>query len=215
MTDEKGLSLAEQVFRTIEMNILDGTYPSGETLTEARLCADLGVSRTPVREAVRRLEQEGLMESSGKGAMVSVFSMDDISDIYEVRMRIEGLAGRRAAERITEAQLAKLTETVELQEFYIFRGKLEKAGSMDSEFHGLLYEICGSRILQSTLNHLHHRILYFRKMSMSRANRAENAVREHRAILEAVRAHDPERTEALIREHLHNAFENIRATVKL
>ena len=92
MTDEKGLSLAEQVFRTIEMNILDGTYPSGETLTEARLCADLGVSRTPVREAVRRLEQEGLMESSGKGAMVSVFSMDDIADIYEVRMRIEGLA---------------------------------------------------------------------------------------------------------------------------
>ena len=209
MTDEKGLSLAEQVFRTIEMNILDGTYPSGETLTEARLCADLGVSRTPVREAVRRLEQEGLMESSGKGAMVSVFSMDDIADIYEVRMRIEGLAGRRAAERITEAQLAKLTETVELQEFYVAKADSEHMQWQDHEFHETIYAGSQSLTLQTVLVPLHRKTMKYRRASMEKRLRAERSLQEHRAIYEAIAAGDARAAEQRMVEHIENARRSI------
>ena len=114
---EKAPSMAEAVFAQIEEAILNGKLASGEILTENRLCEHLSVSRTPVREALNRLRQEGLIEETGKGAVVIGITEKDLDDIYEVRLRVEGLASALCAECITDEQLAELEETVALQEF--------------------------------------------------------------------------------------------------
>ena len=119
MIEHKTYSLADQVFERLEAEILSGQYARGEILTEMKLCQALGVSRTPVREALRRLQQEHLLEETGKGLMVLGITSEDLRDILEVRLRLEGLAAARTAERITEEQLGHLRETMDLQEFYL------------------------------------------------------------------------------------------------
>ena len=99
MEQHKTISLADQVFERLEGEILGGKYQPGELLTEARLTEDLGVSRTPVREALRRLEQEHIVELSSKGILVLGVTEKDICDIYAIRLRIEGMAAAAAAKR--------------------------------------------------------------------------------------------------------------------
>ena len=99
ISEQRNLSLAEQVFERLENEILCGKYPIGEVLTEMKLAGDLGVSRTPVREALHRLEQEHLVETMPKGILIVGVSRQDLTDIFAVRARIEGLASRAAAER--------------------------------------------------------------------------------------------------------------------
>ena len=95
MPDQRTVSRADIVFERLEEDILSGVYREGEYLTELRLCEILGVSRTPVREALSRLVQEGLVKETGKGAKVLGVSLDDLIDIYEIRYRIEGYATRK------------------------------------------------------------------------------------------------------------------------
>ena len=116
--EHKMISIADQVFERLEMDILSGVYERDEILTESRLSEQLGVSRTPIREAVRRLDQEHLVDLTSKGIRVVGISRQDIADISEIRLRLEGLAARWAAERATEEDIRALREIVELQEFY-------------------------------------------------------------------------------------------------
>ena len=111
MLEHRTLSLAEQVFERLEGEILSSKYQRGELLTEMRLVSDLGVSRTPVREALHRLEQEHLIEISTKGILVVGVTQKDLEDIFAIRLRIEGLASREAALNITNEQIAELLET--------------------------------------------------------------------------------------------------------
>ena len=117
--EHKSISLAEQVFDRLEADILTGVYSHGALLTEAGLAADLGVSRTPIREALHRLEQEHIIEITPKGILVLGVTQQDLEDIFQIRIRIEGIASGFAAERITDEQLNELRETLELQEFYV------------------------------------------------------------------------------------------------
>ncbi|MBQ7089586.1 MAG: GntR family transcriptional regulator, partial [Clostridia bacterium] len=119
MIEHKTHTLADQVFERLETDILSGQYARGEYLVETDLCQSLGVSRTPVREALRRLQQEHLLEETKKGLMVLGITHEDLQDIMELRLRLEGFAAARAAERITEDQLKELQETLDLQEFYL------------------------------------------------------------------------------------------------
>ena len=100
MRDHKPISIADQVFEKLERDILSGKYPQGEILSELRLSGELGVSRTPIREAIRRLEQERILEDSGHGLVVIGISRQDMLDIYEIRLQLEGLAAKRAAASI-------------------------------------------------------------------------------------------------------------------
>ena len=120
----KNESLADKVFEQLEADILEGKYTAGETVTEIELSNKFQVSRTPIREAIRRLEQENLVSESGKGIKILGISCKDLSDIYDVRMRIEGLAARFAAEHITDDELEKLSEIIDLQEFYTSKQKM-------------------------------------------------------------------------------------------
>ena len=108
--EHRTISLAEQVFDRLENEILSGKFPRGTILTEMNLVTELGVSRTPIREAIHRLEQEHIIETTTKGIVILGVTKKDLRDIFEIRLRIEGLASAEAAKRITPEELAELRE---------------------------------------------------------------------------------------------------------
>ncbi len=209
MLHHKTVSLAEQVFDHIETDILTGKYKKGALLTENKLSEELGVSRTPIREALRRLEQEHLIEESGKGVIVVGIAEEDVEDIFQLRFRIEPLAAQRAAKNHNEYQLSKLKEAVELQEFYLGKQDADRMKLMDNEFHEIIYKMSGSIVLYDVLLPLHRKIQKYRKVSVSKSSRAAESVAEHRAILEAITAGDGEKVYDLVKKHLLNAYEHI------
>ncbi len=209
MDEKKTQSIADHVFSQIENAILSGTFKKGDLITEMKLCEMFGVSRTPVREALMRLKQEGLVEESGKGVLVLGIDEADIEDIYEVRLRIEGLAAARCAVNVTKDELEKLREVLELGEFYTGKGAADNIRNLDSEFHRLIFSFCGSRILETLLMELHRKVKLSRRVSVENPERAIEAAKEHRAIFEALAAHDAELAERLTVLHITNAKKNI------
>ncbi len=209
MLEHKSISLADQVFERLEGEILTGKYQRGEILTEMRLVADLGVSRTPVRESLRRLEQEHIIEISTKGIVVLGVTEQDLEDIFAIRMKIEGLASYNTALRITEEELAELKETLELQEFYVTKQDPERIKVMDSKFHQLIYRFCGSTVLYDTLMPLHKKVQKYRKASVENNSRALQSAKEHRAIYEAIAAHNAELAQEYTTAHITNAANHI------
>lgn len=207
--EHRSISLAEQVFDRLEADILTGVYSHGALLTEAGLAADLGVSRTPIREAIHRLEQEHIIEITAKGILVLGVTQQDLEDIFRIRIRIEGIASGFAAERITEEQLAELRETLELQEFYVQRHDADHIKGYDSKFHQLIYLFSGSNAFYDTLMPLHKKVQKFRKASVQNESRAEQSAKEHRAIYEAIAARDSERATHATVEHIANAAYHI------
>ena len=136
-TDDRSLRI--RVFNAIENAILDGEYKDGDSLNELRLSKELGVSRTPVREALMQLELEGLVRNvPNKGAVVVGVTDQDIHDIYEIRKRIEGLASRLCAESITDDELRALEQIVDLQEFYLLKNDTEQIWKLDGDFHKII-----------------------------------------------------------------------------
>lgn len=194
-----------QVFQQLEQAILNGDLAPGTSLTEVKLSGELGVSRTPIREALMQLELEGLVKTThNKGAVVVGISASDVDDIYIIRTRIEGLAAGRAAQHITEEELEDLREIVELQEFYVGRGDSLQVWSLDKRFHELVYGGCGSRPLRQILSLFHNYIQKAREISVRRG-RAAASTQEHRAILTALENHDPAEAERLMSIHVENA----------
>ncbi|MCR4645079.1 MAG: GntR family transcriptional regulator [Oscillospiraceae bacterium] len=209
-TDDRSLRI--RVFNAIENAILDGEYKDGDSLNELRLSKELGVSRTPVREALMQLELEGLVKNvPNKGAVVIGVTEQDIHDIYEIRIRIEGLAARLCAENITEDELRALAQIVDLQEFYLLKNDTEQIWKLDGDFHKIIYDASRSRPLRFTLSNFHNYIKKARDISVQTEGRAEKTVAEHRAILDAIKAHNGELAERLTAQHIANAEENLFA----
>lgn len=205
------LSLRGRVFVRLETDILRGVYRQGESLNESKVASELKVSRTPVREAIRQLELEGLVAYiPNKGAIVKGLSEDDINDIFEIRMKIEGMAAKRAAANITPDQLKELEEVVDFEEFYTRRGHADQILKLDTKFHEIIFKASGSRLLDRTLTSFHHYIERARSLSFEDKDRAQKALLEHRAILNAIAKRDREKAEILMAEHIKNASENIK-----
>ncbi len=209
MIEHKSISLADQVFEHLETDILSGKYQKGESLTESKLSAELGVSRTPIREALKRLEQEHLIEESPKGMTVVGISKKDLDDIFKIRGALEGKAAEMAAKNHTEEQLSIVREALEFQEFYLVKHDPDRIKSMDSRFHETIYKMSGSTVFYDVLVPLHKKLLKYRKASVSESSRAEASVAEHRAIYEAIAARNGELASKLTIEHLNNACKNM------
>ncbi|MBQ9920357.1 MAG: GntR family transcriptional regulator [Clostridia bacterium] len=209
MLNHKPVSLADQVYQVLEMDILSGKYARGEIFTENKLCEILGVSRTPIREALRRLEQENLIKDSGKGSVVLGITEKDLEDIFTIRRQIEGLASKMAAENATTTQIAELKDALELQEFYLSKHNSEEIKSMDNRFHETLYAISGSVTFYNILLSLHKKIQKYRSASIRINSRAQESVEEHRRIYEAVEKQDGESAMRFALEHIDNAYKNI------
>ena len=199
----KSISLADQVFDKLETDIISGVYPRGEVLTELKLVEQLNVSRTPIREALRRLEQERLIQDSGKGSVVLGITLEDLEDIMDIRLRCEGLAAFYAAKNRTEEDAKRLRQLCELQDFYFEKGDFDHLREIDDEFHESIYEISGRTVLMDTLRPLHRKTQRYRRNSL--ASRRQKSIDEHKAICEAICDGDAERSDRLISQHIENA----------
>jgi len=207
---EAAYSLHGKIFQILENDILSGKYRQGDYLNELKLSEEMGVSRTPIREAFRQLELEGLVVyTPNRGVMVRGFSEEDIRDIYQIRLMIEGMTARRAAENITPEYLKELEETLELEKFYTDKGDAAQIAALDSRFHEAIYQASGSRLLIKTLKAFHHYVKYIRNISLSDPERAKKTYAEHKAIYEAMLEGDRELAEILTEQHIRNATDYI------
>lgn len=203
-------SLEEQVFIQLEEDIISGFYAKGENITELGVCSRLGVSRTPVRGALHRLAEEGLVDiTPNRGAIVVGVTEDDLADTYKIRMRLEGLASRMATERLSDEIKEELIHTVELSEFYAMKKDVERFKELDTEFHKLIFRASGNRMLSKILGELHRNVRAYRKKSLSVPGRLESSLKEHREILSAMLCGDADAADRLTSLHIENAMENL------
>lgn len=210
IVDKYSLTLEDQVYTRLEEDILSARIESGVQLTELSLTKKLGVSRTPVRAALHRLAEEGLVSvTPNKGAVVIGVSREDLISTYEIRTRLEGLASRLAAQSITPEELDELREALELQEFYISRRDTDHLRELDTKFHYVIYKASGNRPLLKILGDLHKNIRMYRKRSLSVPGRLEESVREHREIYEAIAKGDADAADELTSRHITCALHNI------
>ncbi len=202
-------SLRGRVFHKLREDILSGKYKEHEELKEVAIGEELGVSRTPVREAFRQLELEGLIQIiPNKGAFVTGITLKDVKDIYMIRSKLEGLCARWATEHITKEQMEEMEENVYLTEFHTKKGHMDQIAELDNRFHDILYEACDSKMLEHLLKDYHNYVLRVRKKSLA-TDRASVSNNEHRQIMEAIRDKDADRAEELANAHMVNAFENM------
>jgi DNA-binding GntR family transcriptional regulator len=199
-------NLPVRVYDLLRRRIIANELPSGAKLTEDRLAKELGVSRTPVREAFNRLAQEGLVTASpGRGAFVATFSVGDMVQLLEIREALEGMAARLATGRITKASLEKLRRRMEAA---IRKGVDNKEytgySDVDREFHESVISACGNRHLCQLMKSLRDRIQMLRYRSVSLPGRADKSYQEHLEIIDALSARDPNLAEHRVRIHIRN-----------
>ena len=190
-------SLTTKVYNHIRNGILDGSYKDGDFLVETRLAEELEVSRTPIREALKQLELEGLVVSiPNRGSMVQAISENDIDDIFTIRQILEG---------ITQEQMDSLTEKLELMEFYTKKGDANQLTRLDNEFHDIIYKASDSRMLKHILGSLHQNIRRARTSNLNLPARSNESLEEHRAIFAAMEAKDALAAKKAMEEHIKNA----------
>ncbi len=203
-------SLRGRVFHKLRDDILSGKYEEHEELKEVAIGEEMGVSRTPVREAFRQLELEGLIQIiPNKGAYVTGITEKDVKDIYMIRSLLEGLCARWATQHITEEQMEEMEENVYLAKFHAGKGHLEQLAELDNRFHDILYEACDSKMLEHQLKDFHQYVLRVRKKTLSNVNRGPKSNEEHEKIMEAIKAGDADLAEQLAHQHMINAYDNM------
>jgi DNA-binding GntR family transcriptional regulator len=200
------ISLTTKVFRYLRDGIIEGRYQSGDYLVETKLAEELGVSRTPIREALKQLELEDLAESiPNRGVRVKGISQEDIDDIYTIRHHLEGLAAYWAAQRIRQEQLDQLAEIVELMELYTRRNDSANLARLDSEFHEIIFTASNSRTLKHILLNLHQNAQHARQSSLMSPVRVPKSLEEHKGIFAALEAHDADEAKYRMEQHILTA----------
>lgn len=203
-------SLRYMVYEAIKENILDGRYQPGDSLVESRIAEELHVSRTPVREAIRQLEFEDLVVSiPNRGVFVQGLTKQDSEDIFSIRTLIEGQIVKWAIDRITEEEINKLYEIVELMELYTSKKDYTSLVRLDTNFHKTIYDACKSKHLNRMLTGLHSNMQLARQQSLRKPNRAEQSLAEHKMILAAIEQKDKELAMRLMLEHVESASKSV------
>ena len=183
--------------------------PGGEAARQRPLPVSIGCSdcafRAPIRDALRRLEQERLIEDTGKGSRVVGITEEDLEDIMNIRQRIEGLAAYYAAKNMTPEGLAELTHIVDLQDFYYDKGDAEQLRQVDEQFHDLICYLSKRTVIMDTLIPLHRKTRRYRRISMEDWSRTVNTRKEHKAIFDAMASGDADLAESLMAKHIENA----------
>ena len=204
-------SLRGRVFQKLRDDILNGKYKENDELREVAIGEELGVSRTPVREAFRQLELEGLIRIvPNKGAYVTGITSKDVEDIYMIRALLEGLCAKWATEHISEEQMQEMEENVYLAEFHEQKGHAEQIAMLDSRFHEILYEACNSKMLEHTLKDFHQYVYRVRKQTLAHNIRGTASNHEHRDIMEAIKEKNGDKASELAKLHMLKAYENIQ-----
>lgn len=202
--------LRELVCENIRQAIIDGTFSPGERLMEIQLADEMGVSRTPVREAIRKLELEGFVVMiPRRGTYVADISIKDINEVYEIRTCLDVLAAGLAAERISDEELEKLQRLLVEIGQSIENGNIEKIVEIDTAFHDVLYQASRNERLVSIISNLREQITVIRGRSMMYPGRLLSTMEEHRALVDSIAARDVERAQNAARTHLENAEQTL------
>ncbi|MGL4914601.1 MAG: GntR family transcriptional regulator [Romboutsia sp.] len=198
--------LRDVVFENLREAILEGKLKPGQRLMEVQLAEQLGVSRTPVREAIRKLELEGLVIMlPRKGAYVANMSLKDILDVLEIRASLEGLAASLAAERISAEDIKKLENIAKEFEKSADSSDVEELLKKDVEFHECIFKATNNKRLHQLINSLWEQVYRFRVTYISDYDSSVNIISEHKLILEAIKKGDTDMAKKYAREHIEKA----------
>ncbi|MBF5057346.1 GntR family transcriptional regulator [Alcanivorax sp. 521-1] len=206
-------TLADRVFTRLQDDIVRGEIPPGSKVSETELAGRYGVSRGPLREAIRRLESRKLLEREVHvGTRVASLSFEDLIEIYYVREALEGQAARLAAERMTDQEVAGLHQVLaqheQQQDIREDTAYFQREGDLD--FHYRIIQGSHNRtLIRMLIGELYHLVRMYRYQFSTTANRPQKALHEHRRIIEAIEARDAEMAELLMRRHIGRARENI------
>jgi len=207
--------LREIVFEHLREAILSGRLKPGERLMEVQLAEEMGVSRTPVREAIRKLELEGLaIMIARRGAYVSDLSIKDIAETFEIRTALESLAAGLAAERISPEGLEQLERILVQIGECMEDENADRLAELDERFHAILYAASRNQRLSQIVSNLREQINRFRKTSLSTPGRFRAVFQEHKRITEAISEGNSALAQALAKEHMENAELSIMEWVK-
>lgn len=203
--------LREVVAETLREAIVNGTLKPGERLMEIQLAEELGVSRTPVREAIRKLELEGFVVMiPRRGTYVADLSIKDINEVFEIRTALDVLAAGLAVERITEEELEQMERMlVEIGELIENQADIEQIVEVDSQFHDVLYRASRNDRLVGIINNLREQFTRFRSISIQYPGRMKKSVEEHKELVEAIASRDTDRAQQIAREHMENSEQTL------
>ncbi|MCU1645551.1 MAG: HTH-type transcriptional repressor CsiR [Nocardia sp.] len=194
----------QQLCRAIRDDIISGVFTPGQRLTEESLAESYGVSRVPVREALRTLEAEGFASSRPyAGVFVAELTEEEAADLLEIRARLEPLCASRAAVRRTPEQLGRLKELTVLGQDAVRAGRLEELTRLNSRFHEVLAEASGSTLLEQLITQLSWKIAWVYAVELPR--RASDSWHEHEEICAALEAGDPDRAAQVVADHIAQA----------
>lgn len=207
--------LRELVLETIREAIINGTLKPRERLMEIQLAEELGVSRTPIREALRKLELEGfIVMVPRKGAYVADITFKDIADVFEIRASLEALAAGLAAERITEEEIEYLERHLVEKADAIAKKDISRLVEVDTKFHEAIYRASRNERLFSIINNLREQIQRYRSLSLAYPGRMKHSLEEHRLIVEAIQARDIPGARQAAQEHIENAENSMIESIK-
>ncbi len=196
-------SLTDEIADIIRDRILKGEYRIGEKIKENQIATELKVSRTPIREAFKQLESEGLIDYiPNRGCFAKGFTKRDIEDIYAIRKALEVMAVEWAVERITDEEINQLQEQSDLMEFYVKRRDDQKVMEINTDFHDVIYTAAGSRFMAQVLRSYKEYIRQTRKALFSDKDSLEEVFNEHREILDAIKHRDAEKAKEAMGRHL-------------
>jgi DNA-binding GntR family transcriptional regulator len=196
-------SLGQSVYENLKEAIVEGTLVSESRVVETRLAEALGISRTPVREAMHKLEREGLLRQDPKGGFYVIgLTRADIEEAFGIRSVLESYAARLATIRHQEGELAPLEEKLADYEVCLEQGRVDKLPSINTDFHDLLYGLSRSPKLVKMINDIRVQIFRFRQVILKIEAMARVSNRDHRLMMVAIRARQTDRVEQLVREHI-------------
>jgi DNA-binding GntR family transcriptional regulator len=206
-TPAESIPVRERAYEHLKASILSGRFNPGERLAEEHLAKELGISRTPIREALHKLESEGLIKPlASRGFVASQDSKDDIEELFEIRAVLEGYALRLICGRVTEVVLAQLEETVEKAEEALRRHGLDEIFQWNTRFHDTLHDlITDKRRLYHQMVTMRQYVLRYRKNTLQYPDGGARTVDGHRKILLALRLRDPDLCERVMREHIQQS----------
>ena len=209
------LPLRDVVFNTLREAILRGDLVAGERLMELQLAAKLGVSRTPIREAIRMLEQEGLaITIPRKGAIVAGMTEKDMKDVLEIREALEELSVQVACDKITENEIEQLYRNMKEFELALQSGDLKRMAQADVEFHDVIYQATDNPKLISMLNNLREQMYRYRVEYLKNPENHEQLLKEHEAIYQGISEKGKAVVTEMIRKHIANQVTVVKNMIR-
>jgi len=208
-------TVRDSVFEKLKKAIIDGYFEPGQKLVESQIAQEMGVSRTPVREALRRLEIEKLVVNlPRKGVMVSPIDEVQVKEIFNIRAALEGLAIKLAIDNIDLTTIRQMRKILEEMREAIKRKDLKREVECNTKFHNYIIKAAKSSILTEMLQNIHNHVQRFRHTTLSMEGRSEIALNEHLKILKAIEERDKVKAEQLIEEHIENAKKALLMKIK-